>query len=79
MKNSSHTGRFARDMESAFGPYQRSSQCEIVPMDDERDGPTAADFALYIVAVIAICVVVKFGDAPEPANNQPAAQVAAKE
>ncbi|WP_165909645.1 hypothetical protein [Variovorax guangxiensis] len=48
-------------------------------MPDERDGPTAADFALYIVAALAIFVVVKFGDAPEPVNNQPSAQVASKE
>ena len=74
-----NTRRYPRTTDEAFGPYQRSSQCEIVPMPDERDGLTAADFALYIVAVIAICVVVKFGDAPEPANNQPSAQVASKD
>lgn len=74
-----NTGRFPRTCDEAFGPYQRSSQCQIVPMPDDRDGVTAADFALYIVAVIAIFVVIKFGDAPEPVNNQPAAQVAAKE
>nr|AER23985.1 hypothetical protein var108 [Variovorax sp. HH01] len=74
-----NTRRYPRTMDEAFGAYQRSSQCEIVPMPDERDGPSAADFVLYIVAVIAICVVVKFGDAPEPTNNQPSAQVASKE
>jgi hypothetical protein len=74
-----NTRRYPRTTDEAFGPYNRSSQCEIVPMPDERDGLTAADFVLYIVAVIAICVVVKFGDAPEPANNQPIAQVASKE
>lgn len=74
-----NTRRYPRTTDEAFGPYQRSSQCEIVPMPDERDGPTAADFALYIIAALAIFVVVKFGDAPEPVNNQPAAQVASKE
>jgi hypothetical protein len=74
--------RYPRTTDEAFGPYNRSSQCEFVPMPDERDGPTAADFALYIVAVIAIFVVIKFGDAPSAAPavaSQEPARVASKE
>ncbi|PLC06363.1 hypothetical protein CY658_04840 [Variovorax sp. RO1] len=71
MKNSSWTGRAARDLEGALGPYNRSSQCVIVPMPDDRDGPTAADFALYIAAVIALFVVIKFDDAPTAEHSAP--------
>lgn len=71
MKNSSWTGRAARDLEGAFGPHIRSSQCRIEPMPDDRDGPTAADFALYIAFVIALFVVIKFDDAPTAPQAAP--------
>jgi hypothetical protein len=56
MKNSSHTGRFPRCMESAFGPYNRSSQCAIQPMTPDRI--PSFDLALYLVAVLALIVLI---------------------
>lgn len=66
-----NTRRYPRTTDEAFGPYNRSSQCEIVPMPDDRDGPTAADFALYIAFVIALFVVIKFDDAPTAPQAAP--------
>ncbi|GER21297.1 hypothetical protein [Variovorax boronicumulans] len=73
-----NTRRYPRTTDEAFGPYNRSSQCVIVPMPDDRDGPTAADFALYIAAVIALFVVIKFDDAPTaPTAAPPTTAIAA--
>lgn len=46
--------RYARDMEGAFGPYHRSSQCHIEPMADAR---AHQDKYLYIVSAAALAVV----------------------
>lgn len=63
MKNSSHTGRFPRDLESAFGPYQRSSQCVIEPMPDTREkARRAADIALYVVGVLGVIAAIVFNN-----------------
>jgi hypothetical protein len=50
-----NTRRYPRTLEDAFGPYQRSSQCEFVPMAP----PTTPrhEWALYAVAIAAAAVV----------------------
>ena len=52
MQNSSYTGRSARSMQSAFGPYTSN---QLAPMRDSR---RVQDTALYIVSAIAFVVVV---------------------
>ncbi|MFS2050999.1 hypothetical protein ACEN9J_02850 [Variovorax sp. Varisp41] len=55
MKNSSWTGRAARDLEGAFGPHIRSSQCRVEPMPEQR---SAFDRALpYVYAACAVGAV----------------------
>lgn len=45
-----HTRKFPRTVEEAFGPFNRSSACQIVPM---RQAPvTARSVAMYIAAVL---------------------------
>jgi hypothetical protein len=56
MLNSSYTGRAARSLDGAFGPYIRSSQCRIQPMQADR--VPSFDLALYLVAVLAIIVLI---------------------
>ena len=55
MLNSSYTGRAARSLDGAFGPYIRSSQCQIIPMQSPK--VPAYDWALYAVAVLAVAVL----------------------
>lgn len=52
-----NTRRYPRTTDEAFGPYQRSSQCEIVPMDDPVRDFTAVDWCIYILFVVALIVV----------------------
>lgn len=58
-QNSSYTGRAARDLESAFGPHIRSSQCLIEPMPDAQSSFDRALPYLYAVALVA-CIVLAF-------------------
>lgn len=55
--NSSHTGRYARSLEDAFGPHVRSSQCLIEPMPDAQSSFDRALPYLYAVALVAVGVV----------------------
>lgn len=48
--------RYSRTMEEAFGPYHRSSVCPIEPM--EADRIPSFDLALYLVAVLALIVLI---------------------
>jgi hypothetical protein len=50
-----NTRCYPRTCDEAFGAYQRSSQCEIVPMASSSTPPH--EWALYIVAVAATAVV----------------------
>ena len=52
-----NTRRYPRTTDEAFGPYNRSSQCEIVPMDDPVRDFTAVDWCIYILFVVALIVV----------------------
>lgn len=52
-----NTRRYPRTCDEAFGPYNRSSQCEIVPMDDPVRDFTATDWCIYILFVVALVVV----------------------
>ncbi|RYE43934.1 MAG: hypothetical protein EOP24_26150 [Hyphomicrobiales bacterium] len=45
--------RYPRTMDEAYGPYNRSSQCEIVPMDG--NAPHPAD--VLVVKVSLWCLV----------------------
>lgn len=51
-----NTRRYPRTMDQAFGPYNRSSQCVVESMPDDKH--RAADLALYIVAVLAVIVLI---------------------
>jgi hypothetical protein len=48
--------RYPRTCDEAFGPYNRSSQCRIEPM--EADRIPSYDLALYLVAVLALIVLI---------------------
>lgn len=52
-----NTRRFARTLDDAFGPYHRSSVCPVEPMEGNEPKHRAADFALYVVAVVAMAVI----------------------
>jgi hypothetical protein len=43
-------------MDEAYGPYHRSSQCPIEPMQADRI--PSYDWALYLVAVLALIVLI---------------------
>lgn len=58
-RSSSWTGRTHRTMESAFGPYTNN---ELHPMPEPKRSHEAADLALYIVALIAVLVVIHFAN-----------------
>jgi hypothetical protein len=53
-----NTRKYPRTMDQAFGPYQRSSQCEIVPMKEDRI--TLADKVLYALAPVCVLVAIIF-------------------
>lgn len=55
-KSSAWTGRAPRSMAEAFNPYADNT---LHPMPDRRKVP-AHEVALYIVAVIAVAVMVIF-------------------
>jgi len=57
--SSSWTGRASRSMADAFGPYVTH---ELHPMPEPKPKHDAADIALYIVAVIAVLVIVHFAN-----------------
>ena len=57
--SSSWTGRASRSMADAFGPYVSH---DLHPMPEPKRSHEAADLALYIVAVIAILVVIHFAN-----------------
>lgn len=46
-----HTRKFPRTMDEAFGPFNRSSVCQIVPMAGAR--VPVRSIALYVGAVVA--------------------------
>lgn len=52
--NSSYSGRSARTMQAAFNPY---CDDKLEPMPDPY---RAANWALYIVGVVAVAVIVYF-------------------
>jgi hypothetical protein len=52
-----NTRRYPRTCDEAFGAYQRSSQCEFVPMEDPVRDFTAFDWCLYVLFVVALVVV----------------------
>lgn len=54
-----NTRRFPRSMAEAFGPYTDN---RLHPMPEPKPKHDAADIALYIVAVIAILVIVHFAN-----------------
>lgn len=54
--------RYPRTCDEAFGPYQRSSQCHFVPMNDGKPAHHAADWALYIVGVISVIAAIVFNN-----------------
>ena len=45
-----HTRKFPRTVEEAFGPFNRSSACQIVPMPHAK--VPARSIALYVAAVL---------------------------
>jgi len=45
-----HTRKFPRTVEEAFGPFNRSSACRIVPMASTR--VSVRSIALYVGAVL---------------------------
>jgi hypothetical protein len=51
--------RYPRTMDQAFGPYNRSSQCVIEPMQADH---RKADTVLYIVGVICVVVAIVFNN-----------------
>lgn len=57
--SSSYTGRAARSMQAAFGPYVSH---DLHPMPEPKRSHEAADLALYIVALIAVLVVIHFAN-----------------
>jgi len=57
MKNSSHTGRFPRNLESAFGPYHRSSVCPVEPMPEPMHSDDKLVILASVAAVIALIVI----------------------
>lgn len=66
MNTSNWTGRTARDMEQAFGAHIRSSQAQIVPMDE----PIHPADALVVKAsvfclVVLVCIFIAEWFAPE--------------
>jgi hypothetical protein len=77
-----NTRRYPRTLDQAFGPYNRSSQCEIVPMPSPR--MHRADRVVTAASLIAcLCLVAIFAAeylaADAASNNQEAANVAMKE
>lgn len=71
-RNSSHTGRFARSMDEAFGV--RSTYAQIEPMPDTRP-PVRGGWALYLLIVCALCLAA-YADMSLPDSLQ-ADQIAA--
>lgn len=51
--------RFPRTMQDAFGPYTDN---RLHPMPEPKPKHDAADIALYIVAMIAVLVIVHFAN-----------------
>lgn len=58
LRSSSHTGRAARTMQSAFGPYTNHY---LHPMREPRRRMWQ-DVAIYIVALLAVLVIVHFAN-----------------
>jgi len=58
-KSSAWTGRAPRSMTEAFNPYTDN---RLHPMPEPKPKHDAADLALYIVAVIAVLVVIHFAN-----------------
>lgn len=52
-----NTRRYPRTSDEAFGPYNRSSQCEFVPMDDPVSDYTVVDWCIYVLFALALIVV----------------------
>jgi hypothetical protein len=48
-----NTRRYPRTMESAFGPYQRSSQCDIVPLPSARSEHRANTYSDFVADKVA--------------------------
>jgi hypothetical protein len=57
--SSNYTGRAYRSMKAAFGPY---TDDRLHPMPEPKPKHDAADLALYIVALIALLVVIHFAN-----------------
>lgn len=58
-----NTRRYPRSCDEAFGPYNRSSQCEIEPMPDAP--PSSFDRSLpylYVVALIGVAMALYFNN-----------------
>lgn len=51
--------KYPRTMQQAFGPY---TDDRLHPMPDPKRTHEAADIALYIVALIAVLVVIHFAN-----------------
>lgn len=51
--------RYPRTMQQAFGPYTDN---RLHPMPEPKRSHEAADIALYIVALIALLVVIHFAN-----------------
>ena len=77
-----NTRRYPRTCDEAFGPYNRSSQCEIEPMRDphmhQADRVVVAASFIAGLALVAI-IATDYLAAPAAFNNQEAATVASKE